>query len=147
MITLLPIHVDKRIDFFSSLPFSIPDELINIFANNKYIYAISKYPTIQLEYLNHNDKGVPFLEKKVHSVAQFNATPINISNTINSNRPFIFYKIENSPLMINHQNYTPITKSIIRGVSTPNYENEIMYRQYKESFILYRENRINKILE
>jgi hypothetical protein len=146
MITL-PIHVDERIKVFSSLTFPISDELINIFANNKYIYAITDYPTLSLEYLTHDDKGIAFLDRKIYSVFQFLGTPANISRSINSNRPFILYRVDNSPLMINPQSFAPITKCIIRGLSTPNYENETMYKQYKENFILYRENRINKILE
>lgn len=147
MITILPIHVDERIKVFSSLQFIISDELINIFANNKYIYAISDTPTFSLEYKSYDDKEIPLLETKIFSVNQFLGTTVNISNIINSKKPYILYRVENSPMMIIPQNYAPITQCIIRGLSTPNFENEVLYRQYMENFVIYRENRINTILE
>ena len=136
MITILPIHVDERIKVFSSLPFMISDELINIFANNKYIYAISDTPTVRLEYISFNSYEIT----RVCPAEILPGTRVSITNNINSNKPFILYKVED---------YFPLNypRKIIRGVNTPNFENEVLYRQYMENFVIYRENRINTILE
>jgi hypothetical protein len=122
---ILPIDIEERIKIFSSLPYLIPNNIIDYFSNNRNIYCICGTPVMFLTYLVSEIGSIPYLRQKTCSVDIY---PINKI----IDKPFILYEIKD--------NY-------IRGFCTPDHENETIYRDYKNQYAIYREKRINKILE
>ena len=122
---ILPIDIEERIKVFSSLPYILSEDIIDYLANNRYIYHLCDKPIVIIHHIISDIGRIPYIRAKTHVVEPF---PINT----NIDRPFILYEAKD--------NY-------LRGFFTPDHENETLYRDYKNQYAIYREKRINKILD